>query len=213
MSLHCPALLAISVKLGGYPCCLGPHTGNQRPLGSSLAARTRPCPLSTTRSTLGAGLCQDWLGTLEDIVENIVALERFLGSRPHLTTPNDLCWSKLGSFPGEIWMLPAPTHRQGGSFFPPSWLKNLFLFWGNTGLLCYASYMCTTLHFHFCMHYRILIIKHLVSVCHHKVDPLTYFCLPPTSPLVTTTLFSVSMCLFLFGLFIFFVCLFFTFYM
>ena len=41
--------------------------------------------------------------------------------------------------------------------------------------------------------------------------PLTYFCPPSSSPLVTTTLFSVSMCLFLFGLFMFF--LFFTFYM
>lgn len=97
---------------------------------------------------------------------------------------------KLGSLPGEIWMLPAPTHRQGGRFFPPSLLKSLFLYWGNTGLLCYVSNMCTTLHFHFCIHYHILITKHLVSICHHKVDPLTYFCLPPSSPLVTTTLFS-----------------------
>ena len=57
-----------------------------------------------------------------------------------------------------------------------------------------------------------LTIKNLFSIHHNAVDPLYAFHPPPTpSSLVTTTLFPVSMCLFLFGLvcsFIFvFVCL------
>ena len=43
--------------------------------------------------------------------------------------------------------------------------------------------------------------KNLVSLCHHRVDPLIPFCIPKPSPLVIAALFSVSSCLILFGLF------------
>ena len=67
--------------------------------------------------------------------------------------------------------------------------------------------MCTTLYFDSCVCYSMLNSKSLVSI-HQHTDPLYPFCLPsyPSSSLVTTTLFSVSMCSFLFGL----VCSFFT---
>ena len=60
--------------------------------------------------------------------------------------------------------------------------------------------MCTTLYFNFCIHY-ILTTKSWVSIHPHTVDPLYPFH-PPLMPflLVTTSLFSVSMGLFLFHL-------------
>lgn len=65
--------------------------------------------------------------------------------------------------------------------------------------------MCTMLCYYFYIPYSKLTIKNLVFMCHHIVNsPLP---IPPSSPLVTTTLFSVFTCLFLFGLvcsFIFF---------
>lgn len=145
MSLHCPALLAISLKLGGYPCCLGPHTGNWCPLGSSLAAHTRPCPLSTTHSTLGSRLCQDWLGALEDTVENTVALGRFLGSCPHLTTPNDLCWS-VNSEASQVkseCSLPPHTDKEAAFFLPLGW-KICFCF--EVTLVYYAMHHTCVQH-------------------------------------------------------------------
>ena len=61
--------------------------------------------------------------------------------------------------------------------------------------------MYTALYFFFCIHHSVFTTKNLVSIHHHTVGSLTHFTLPTTpSPLVTTaTLFSVSMCLFLFG--------------
>ena len=40
--------------------------------------------------------------------------------------------------------------------------------------------------------------KTLVSLCHHRVDPLIPFCIPKPSPLIIAALFSVPMCLILF---------------
>ena len=46
-------------------------------------------------------------------------------------------------------------------------------------------------------------LKNLVSISYHRVDLLYIFCFPTTRlPLVTTILCSVSMCLFLFALFL-----------
>ena len=75
------------------------------------------------------------------------------------------------------------------------------------------SFMCTTLYFYFCIHYSVLTTKNFVSIHHHKVDPL-YPLHPPLipSPLVATALFSVSTCLFLFGLVCSFIYLFFKFH-
>ena len=51
-----------------------------------------------------------------------------------------------------------------------------------------------TLYFYFCIHYSMHTTKSLVSIHHHTIDPLCPFCPPATiSPLVTTTLFSISM--------------------
>ena len=65
----------------------------------------------------------------------------------------------------------------------------------------YISLGCTTLYFY--IHYNVLTTKILISTCHYTVLslPMSPSFLPP---LVTTTLFSVSTCLFLFGMFTFF---------
>ena len=64
----------------------------------------------------------------------------------------------------------------------------------NTGFLY-------TLYFDFCIHCSVLTTQNLVSIHHHTVDPLYSFHPPPApSPLVITTLFSVTTRLFLFGL-------------
>ena len=63
--------------------------------------------------------------------------------------------------------------------------------------------MCTTSYFYFCVHYSVLTTKNLVSICRCTVDPLYPFHpspIPTPSPLVTTTLFSVSTYLVLFDL-------------
>lgn len=39
--------------------------------------------------------------------------------------------------------------------------------------------MCTTIYFDFCIHYRVLAAKSLVSIYHCTVDPLYPFCPPP----------------------------------
>ena len=65
--------------------------------------------------------------------------------------------------------------------------------------------MYTTLCFYFCIHSCVFIIKKLVSIHHHTVDPLHLFHrFPALSPLVTTTQISVSKCFCL----AWFVCLF-----
>ena len=47
--------------------------------------------------------------------------------------------------------------------------------------------------------------KNLFSICKHTVDPFTHFTHSPSPPVTTTaTVFFVSTCLFLFGLFIYF---------
>ena len=59
------------------------------------------------------------------------------------------------------------------------------------------------------MYYGVLTTKNFISICHHTLDPLFHFSLPSPStpsPVITTVGFSVSMCLFLFGLFIYFAC-------
>ena len=65
--------------------------------------------------------------------------------------------------------------------------------------------MYTTLYFYFCIHCSVFIIKNLVSIHHHTVDPLYLFHPSPAlSPLVITTQISVSKCFCL----AWFVCLF-----
>ena len=62
-----------------------------------------------------------------------------------------------------------------------------------------------TLYFYFCIHYSVLTTKNLVSIHRHTVDsPLPI----SPSPMLTPTLFSVSTCLFLFGLICSFILLF-----
>ena len=70
----------------------------------------------------------------------------------------------------------------------------------------YINFMCTTLYFFFCIHYTVFTTKNLHQ---HTVDPIYPFC-PPLHPFPsgTSTLFSVSMCLLLFGLFCSFILVF-----
>ena len=68
--------------------------------------------------------------------------------------------------------------------------------------------MCTTLYFYFCIHYRVLTTKNLVSIHDHTVDPLYPFC-PPLCPFPFCNHYSV-LCIYLFvfvwfALFIYFV--------
>ena len=79
-------------------------------------------------------------------------------------------------------------------FFPPV-LFCLFLFL--TLLYTISKFLCTTLYLNFCIHY-VLTTKSLVSIHPHTVDPLYPF-YPPLMPslLVTASLFSVSLGLFL----------------
>ena len=55
-----------------------------------------------------------------------------------------------------------------------------------------------TLYFSFCIHYSMFNTKSLASVSHRTVDPPYAFLSPPQSPslLVSTTLFSVSVSVF-----------------
>ena len=61
--------------------------------------------------------------------------------------------------------------------------------------------MCTKLYFYFCILYSVFTTKNLVSVCHHTVDPFYPFCLP--FPQVTTTLFSLYLCVYFYLVFSF----------
>ena len=56
--------------------------------------------------------------------------------------------------------------------------------------------MCITFYFYFYISYNLLTTQNLFSIHHHTADPLYPFHTPPPtpSPLVTTTLFSVSAC-------------------
>ena len=70
--------------------------------------------------------------------------------------------------------------------------------------------MWAKLYFYFCIHYSVLTTRNLVSIRHIQWTPSFIISHSPPFPLVNTTLFSVSMCLFwLFFFFIFFVCFFF----
>ena len=91
------------------------------------------------------------------------------------------------------------------------WKDNLFFqfifYWGNTDLLHYISFMCTTLYFHFWIAYNMLTTKNLVSIYHQTVDPFTI--LPcPAHPFTSGNHCSVP-CIYMFvfvwfGLFIYF---------
>ena len=62
------------------------------------------------------------------------------------------------------------------------------------------SFRSTAVYFDFFRHSSVLTTKSLVSIHHHKIDPLYPFAHPsPPSPLVITTLFSVSMCFSMFS--------------
>ena len=80
-------------------------------------------------------------------------------------------------------------------FFSSSFI--LFIFIGLTLLYTISKFLCTTLYLNFCIHY-VLTTRSLVSIHPHTVDPLYPF-YPPLMPslLVTASLFSVSVGLFL----------------
>ena len=59
------------------------------------------------------------------------------------------------------------------------------------------SFRCMALYFNFIRHYSVLITKSLGSIHHYVIEALYPITLPlPASPLVITTLFSISLCLF-----------------
>ena len=80
------------------------------------------------------------------------------------------------------------------------------VYWGITGLWHYLSFMCITLCFYFCIHYRVFITKNLVFICHHTADPLYPFCPLPPHPFPSGNHYSV-LCIYVF-VFVWFVHLF-----
>ena len=81
------------------------------------------------------------------------------------------------------------------------WHLFLFILIEITLIHKFINFMWMTLHSYSCIHWSMLTTKNLVSNCHHTVDHLCPFCSPIPSPLVTI---SVSKCLVLFGLLIFY---------
>ena len=58
----------------------------------------------------------------------------------------------------------------------PSEGRHFFnLFFIDVALVYTIGFMCTAYLFCFCIHYSILTIKNLVSICHHTVNPLYSF--------------------------------------
>ena len=82
------------------------------------------------------------------------------------------------------------------------WHLFLFILIEITLIHKFINFMWMTLHSYSCIHWSMLTTKNLVSNCHHTVDHLCPFCSPIPSPLVTI---SVSKCLVLFGLLIYFI--------
>ena len=80
--------------------------------------------------------------------------------------------------------------------------KNFVFYWGNIGLYI-TCFMCMSLYCYFYIHCSMLTTKNLGFVCQHAVDPVYPFTPPLHPPLLTTILFSISVSLFLFGLFLF----------
>lgn len=66
-------------------------------------------------------------------------------------------------------------------------------------------FVSTTSYFCLCKPYPVLTTKVQLASVTVQLTPLYQFCSLP-SPLVSAALFSVSTCLFLFGLFIYFIC-------
>ena len=87
-----------------------------------------------------------------------------------------------------------------------------FIFTEETLVYIFICFTCTK--FFIYIWYRVMTTKTLFSICQHTVDPFTHFTHSLSPPVTTTaTVFFVSTCLFLFGLFIYiFVYLFFVSY-
>lgn len=66
--------------------------------------------------------------------------------------------------------------------------------------------MFTLLYFILCLHYSLLTTKSLVSIHHHKVDPLYLFGPPPTPPFPSRNYYS-ALCIYVCFCLVWFICL------